>query len=103
MEQQENNVRSWEDVQKMIKFFYANKHLFERMYGSRKDITIDTIESLKKWVQTHYTIKSFPDHLAGNLYWGCAIGMSFAAYEIGLLLGMDLEKPKWGDDSEALD
>lgn len=103
MKQQENNTKSWIEVQKMIDLFYANKHLYERMHGSRKDITIDTIESLKDWVNTHYTVKHFPKYLAGNLYHGCAIGMSFAAYEIGLLLGMDLEEPEWGDKYEALD
>ena len=62
-----------------------------------KDTTTDTINSLKDWVNTHYTVKNFPDDLAGNLYWGCAIGTSMAAYEIGKILGMELEEPKWGD------
>jgi hypothetical protein len=95
---QESNTKSWEDVHKMINLFYANKNLYERMNGGRKDITLDKIEALKDWVRTHYTVKNFPDHLAGNLYWGCAIGMSFAAYEIGRMLGMDLEEPKWGSE-----
>ena len=95
---QENNTKSWEDVKKMIDLFYANKILYERMNGKRKDINWNTINSLKDWVNTHYTVKNFPDHLAGNLYWGCAIGMSMAAYEIGKMLGMDIEEPKWGSE-----
>ena len=56
-----------------------------------KDITTDTMELLKDWVNTHYTIKNFPEYLAGNLHWGRKIGMSMAAYEIGKILGMELE------------
>jgi hypothetical protein len=65
------------------------------------------IEQLKNWVTKNYDPHSAGytyERSEGNYYDcfedGCECGTSWAAYEVGLILGMELEEPDESDEYE---
>ena len=65
------------------------------------------IEKLEKWVRDHYeqhttgyTWERSEGNSADCFYDGMDCATSWAAYEVGCILGMDLEDPDWDDAYE---
>lgn len=71
------------------------------------DMSEKTFEKLKEWVTKNYNPHacSWTEKCSIGNYWDCfddgnINGTSWAAYEVGIILGMDLVKPELPEDEE---
>lgn len=62
---------------------------------------------LEQWARDNYkqyttgwTFERSEGNCCDCFYDGCEHATSWAAYEVGCILGMDLEDPEWDDDDE---
>lgn len=85
-----------------------NKHCYDLLDASDcADYTEDFIQELSQWVYNNYKINATGwtwERSEGNctdcFYDGQNCGRSWAAYEVGRILGIDLPEPEWEEDNE---
>lgn len=67
----------------------------------------EIIKELQEWVKANYkqyatgwTWERSEGNCADCFYDGQDCGQAWAAYEVGSILGMELEEPEWEEDNE---